>query len=412
MHPGGRRVAVGLLVILVLGAVTAWLLQKDGAEEFHRPQANHAPTPSREAAAEHPARQPNPAKSAPGRTPPGAADEVEERVDAVGSSTMASVLAQLQAIHAIEAQVEVSAQLVENATLAAQKVERYCERTQATRDPTPKPPRSCDRDAGPYLRERIDWADPPLQGSLHLPELLTQRLAAAGYQWVGAISPAEVDVLDFRWMKELQDYDCWRLVVPEVPPKVVRPPSTSFDFPSYVGLMRWAQLRLDQAVRHGDTLAASAEVRHLAQLIAGHQILLSEVSAMKLLEYEAQARQALVASGADPGPWTTPGMAELEERRRLARISATFLYPGVGPEVSRRALECTPAPCTALFEAAWLHRSIGAFSADDTKDTFSALLSRYGCNPTMLHHIDAMGEMSAEVARSTFEGGSPLRHWP
>ena len=92
----------------------------------------------------------------------------------------------------------------------------------------------------------------------------------------------------------------------------------------------------------------------------------------------------------------------------MGRVAANFAFPGVDPDVTRRALECAPVPCTALLEASWVHASIGRFSPSDTAASISRQRQSYGCNEDLVRRIESHGGLDVERARTMFEGTNAL----
>lgn len=322
------------------------------------------------------------------------------------SSTAASFLEQLIAIHAIASQADVSLFLEDNAALAAKHVARFCKESSEL-GPSPFHDGPHLRDAAERMASESDWAEPERFGRLHLPDPLADRVSAAAERWPEVLNAADFSTLDFSWLGGLAAFDHWSLVQakPWVDPPI---PDLVFAIPNYVTLMRWAKLRWAQALARGDVTVAASELRHLAALIRSHQILLAEMVSIQFLVIEREAYDAALRRGLDVSGWQPADEAEVQNRRRLTRVEASFLFPGVDPAVMRQALSCAPAPCVALGEAAWVHVTIGAFSPDDSGAAFWSLADGAECDHDLINSIRAGAPMSAERARQVFEGTSPF----
>lgn len=319
------------------------------------------------------------------------------------SPRAASLIEQLIAIHAIASQADVSAYLEHNAELAAERIDAFCAEAKKL-PPAPLLRESPHlRDAAPYLGPRVDWNAPPRSGSLHLPEDVAERADAEG--WLDAITPSDVAPVDFGWLRELAAFDHWSLAPRQPAPG--EPFDAVIELPDYLQFRRWARLRFHQALRSGDLLQASSEVRHLADLLYDQGFVLAVQYAAMLLEVERSAYELARARGLNVDGWTPASAEDLKRFRRLDRVAYGFLMPGVDPEISRRALTCVPSPCSALLEGAWAHVTVGEFAPRSTTDEFWTLPSS-NCSAGLLRQIRGAEGRSAEEAKEMLSDASPL----
>jgi hypothetical protein len=323
----------------------------------------------------------------------------------------ATLIEQLIAVHAIASQAEVSDSLQKNADLAAKEVEHYCEEARKASEQMPFKDSTRQKDAASYLAPRVDWVTrPPRLGTLHLPKPLTDRVEAAGKAWLGAITAADVAGLDFSWMTDLRAFDSWGLTSdgPAADPEIVMPEGDWPPLPNYSLFTTYTKLRLAQALGTGAFIEASTDIHHIADLLHGQGMLISEMVAIHALKLERVAFDSAVAQHLNVSGWTPFPIEDLDRLRGVERYSFSFFWPGVDPKVMKKALSCTPTPCAALAEGTWSHALIGDLSPDDTRGSFQKLADSANCDQGLLQSIRESPSLSVEKAREGFAGPSPL----
>ena len=403
-----------ILIVAVAGAallLLAWLLRGAPAEDSVPLPVGATPAPP---ASPRDAKGPAAAATSPQRArppAPSAAQSDSTRVASTDGGPRASgnpamfgkVVGLVQSFALGEA-------LAKNAADADRYVDKLCEEHQKLSD---KPPLKTlphrDRDAAVFMAPLADYEKPLDQppGKLHLPDELRQRIGSYGAEWPARIDPRDAAGLDFSWLTALQQFDHWSVLAAgrlrDLPPgNAMRDP-----IPNYASLMAWAKLRLALSIRSGDALAASAEVRHLADLIRSQQYLIGEMVGLALYRFDAQARAAAVAAGASVDGWPQADPAQLDRYRATAFSSLYFTYPGVNPETVKKAVACTPAPCSALLEGAAASKSFGHYGATDNLPLIHELSRNLGCDEALLSRTaesqeipvgDALESLSEEMA--------------
>ncbi len=402
-----RILIVGLVTLIV--AVVSWLA---GGEPPHRLAAQRAatplPLPSALAPTTAPA-EPRAPQGGPRAAPParGSTSASGGRTSTVTSSNEAAgIFGQLQAIHRVASQMDVSTYLERNAELAAKHVDRFCD--EARKAPRPYTPSTRSEDAATFLAPRIDWAtEPPIEGTLHLPASITQLLSAEG--WEEKIADLDLSGLEPRWLAELLPFDYWELTTAGPPSGLAPGADFGSTLPLYPFFVHWTKLRFARAFRFGDFLEASREVRHLADLLNTQNVVLAQVIAAILLKVEERAFLVATRRGLSVPGWAPAGTAEdLDRLRRIDRVSYAFFLPGVSEKVMARALECTPARCTAITEGAWSHATVGDLSSYDTREGFGRIVEESGCQGPLLTKIRASQTFSLHEAHVQYEGPSPI----
>ena len=286
--------------------------------------------------------------------------------------------------------------LAKNAADADAYVDKLCEehRKLGEKNPLRDLPKR-QRDAAFFLAPLIDYEAPldkPV-GRLHLPDELRQRIASYGPDWPTRIDARDAAGLDFSWMSALAQFDHWSVLAAgrlrDVPPgNAYREP-----IPNYIGLQVWSKLRLAMALRDGDVLSASNEVRHLADLIRSQQLLIGEMVGLAIYRIDAHARTYAKAAGASIDDWPEAEGEQFNRYRATSFSSIYFAYPGVKPETLKRAMECTPAPCSALLEGAVASRSFGHYGATDNLPLIQELSANKGCDADLLARAVASQEV-------------------
>lgn len=301
--------------------------------------------------------------------------------------------------------------LATNAQNADRYVDRLCDEAQKlSARPTMPTPGAGKRDAAELMAPLMDYEkplhDPP--GRLHLSEERRKRLADYGNAWMVKITDRDLEGLDFAWLSSLAAFDHWTLLGAGP----LRDQSFSDFFtspiPNYGVLQQWAKLRYAAGLRRGDLPAASAEVRHLADLVRSQRILIAEMVAVALYRLDARAREIAAASGADLSTWPAVDPAQLDRQRRLGFASMYFTYPGVSPETLRKAVRCMSAPCSALVEGVGAHRAFGAYGMTDNLALLAQLAQEQGCESAVFERVrnsrevpagEALEALSSEVDR-------------
>jgi hypothetical protein len=287
--------------------------------------------------------------------------------------------------------------LSKNAANADAYVDRLCAESRALRErPALRDSHTRERDAAAFMAPLIDHEkpldDPP--GRLHLPDELRARINSYGPDWT-QISDRDLAGLDFSWMSALRQFDHWTVLgagrLRDVPlGNVYRDP-----IPNYVSLMLWSKLRFALGIRRGDSTVASAEVRHLADLIRSQGILLGEMIAVALYKMDARARELAAAAGADVADWGELEADHLERYRRTTFASIFFTFPGVSPATVKKALGCMPSPCVALAEGAGANRSFGAYGATDNLTLVEEMAASHRCEDALIARAVGSQEVAA-----------------
>lgn len=402
MLPAVRtRLAVGLLLVAILGAAVWFALEE--------PAASAAP-------AERRAALPEPVRSAPSPSPRligtvGAvaiadevtAAEVPAPADA-GPVVTAAPSPDDAGSDAARAEA-LQAWLRRNAAAAEKHVDRYCAESKKVAALEGFSPRPRTRDAAIFMAVRVDWENGRI-GLLHLPASLTQRMGNPPMSW-RQFTPADYAGLDFGWMHELLDYDYWSLSG-DGPLKDLDSASyVDAPIPNYVGLQGWAKLRLLKGRHDGDLVQASVEVRHLGELCGSSGTLIGEMIRLALYGIE---RGFWEASGLTP-PEPPPTADEVQRLRQSAFAGLYFLYPGVPRAVRLKALACIPSRCAALTEA------IGATAAlrdflPGTEAELQWLLAQEPCDRDQATRLSRGRALSlAELAEIYPAEGPPIERW-
>lgn len=292
--------------------------------------------------------------------------------------------------------------LAKNAANADAYVDKLCDEARKLREHPALPQHDeRNRDAANFMEPLIDYEkpldDPP--GRLRLPEARRERLASYGTEWPAKLTLADLAGLDFGWMTEALQYDHWTLLTAGRL-RVLPVQGNTFNdpIPNYLSLMQWSKLRLGLGLRRGDVLAASKEVRHLADLIRTQHILIAEMIAVAVYGVDAHARRAAVAAGQDVSAWPVVDDDQRLRHRRATFGSMYFAYPGVSPATVRRAVACMPSPCPALLEGASANRAFGAFASVDNFALVGELARERGCESAVLERIALSKQVSAAEA--------------
>jgi len=166
--------------------------------------------------------------------------------------------------------------------------------------------------------------------------------------------------------------------------------------------MLWSKLRFALALRTGDLTGASAQVRHLADLIRSQGILLGEMDAVAIYKMDARARQLAVAAEVDVSGWDQFEVDQLERYRRTAYASVFFTFPGMRPETVKKALDCMLSPCVAILEGAGANRSFGAYAPVDNLPLLQEIAAARGCESALIARAvdseELVGDEALEAA--------------
>ncbi len=160
--------------------------------------------------------------------------------------------------------------LRKNAADAEAFVDQLCAESRILRErPLFRAPQGYERDAAPFLVPLIGY-EKPLDyppGQLQLMDELRTHLKSYGSDWLTKITDQDLAGVDFSWMAMLKQFDHWSMLgagrLGDVPAgDLFRDPLLN-----YYDLTLWSKLRFAMGLRRGDLLAASAEVRHVADLM-------------------------------------------------------------------------------------------------------------------------------------------------
>jgi hypothetical protein len=375
-----RGIFVTALVVVAMAAGLFWLLRSEAPAE----QRQLEPRPTN-------------GKTAPGSAiaqPKGGSALAAAKASAPASGEGAggfggkeeappNLLAQIAALHGMVTSADIAAYLQKNADLAAKHVDDFCKQAKQLPQRAPFGDSRRLRDASSYLVNRVDWEGspegPPRSGALHLPQPLVDKLGAAGDAWPQAITDADLQGLDFSWLRELQGYDTWDLAAVGPLKDFTGNDLFAAPLPLYSFSTRWMKLRFAQALRTGDLLEASAEAHHLADLLHAQGMLIADMYAVALLRIDRTAWEAASAQGLNVAGWTPTSTDDLDSFSKLTRASPNFFFPGVAPDVMARALECAPAPCSALTEASWMQVAVGEFAPTDNSKDFWPMAEKQSC---------------------------------
>jgi hypothetical protein len=310
---------------------------------------------------------------------------------------------------------DLSKLLEKNAALAEMNVDRYCAETSKL----PKhvfddlPDGGQQRDAAYLMEPLVTWnTHPPREGLLALPPALVDRIRAAGTDWPTALTARDAAGLDFSWMAQLQGYDDWSLATVGA----VADTASTIDplwspIPDYGVLTAYAKLRLVQALQQGDTAAALAQVRHLANIVASNGILIAQIQAARLISLE-QPFLAATARPEDPPPDSNAPVLDsawLKRFRDLSLAGAEFALPGVDDAVFKKAMACVPDPCATISEAISMRVELRRISDQIDDPSFWSYAKQQSCDQNLVALLSATPSGSIEeLAREIGEGPSTL----
>jgi hypothetical protein len=268
-----------------------------------------------------------------------------------------------------------------NADEAEKNIDEFCADAKKL-EHLPPMPSGADHDASPFLNVRLDWeGNTRPNGWLHLSEALRQRIESYGIGWPVAITDEDVAGLDFSWMSELQKYDHWDLMA-EGPLREYRELDLyRAPMPSFTELFLWTKLRIARAARIGDFAATSADIHQLVALLRTTQTVVGDMVSVQLLNIE---RVGFSAEGARVPDGLAVAEDDTDLERRVGRSAMYFFFPGVSPEVMKKA-----SGCNKRFRCAPLLEGLGArvtSLADDNAPVLS-MIEAAGCSPSQMQWI-------------------------
>lgn len=308
-----------------------------------------------------------------------------------------------------EAQAAVDDWLDANAAAARDQLDRFCEQSALLKGTVLVPPRVRVSDAAYFMGVRVGFerAERP-PGLLMLPKDVSARLQSYGAEWPSRIAPTDLRGLDFAWMRQAMEFDHWTLTSDgpsrSAEPKTLWEEST----PNYFVLLEWSKLRLAAGLANGDVGQASKEVRHLASLVHSQDILLAQMFSLSLIGVDQNARRAAESRGIDVTGW--PSVRE-EDRATASGLIISgygFLVPKVPPELQRKAIECSNAPCAGIVEAIALHAALGGF-VSGSADSLSDAAKRHGCDLALVGRASRTPQLDSAGAHSMKDSPLPVR---
>lgn len=162
-------------------------------------------------------------------------------------------------------------------------------------------PSSGDKDAGPFLNDKIHWqiGDIAHRGSLVLPEFIHKEM---NKDWVIKKPLFKKMGINFQWMKELEKFDVWNTEENSPAyPEGKKYQTYAFPVPTYKDLITWGKLRYLYGKETGDVQGALKEVRHLMRLIYTNDYLISSMVTVNMLKIENQFEEILTPK--EMGNW-------------------------------------------------------------------------------------------------------------
>ena len=304
--------------------------------------------------------------------------------------------------------LEVGRFLAENAKHADEWVDRLCDEARRLREKpaVAEPPKEPERDAAAFMAPLMDYESPldTPPGRLHLQEELRARLAGYGADSFLRMTDVDLAGLDFAWMTALGQFDHWSLLGAGQLRDWTGDDWFTTPIPNYIYLQWWVKLRYALAFRRGDLLQASAEVRHLADLIHSQGLLVGDTIALATYGLDARARELAAAAGRDVSGWPVGDLSQLRLQRRMTFGSMYFAYPGVKPETVRKAAGCMPSPCTSLIEAEGANKVLRQFAASDNLALVAELARAQGCEQAALDRAAASRALPSGEALDALVG--------
>jgi hypothetical protein len=209
-------------------------------------------------------------------------------------------------------------------------------------------------DAGRVLNSLVPWShvgapNITTAGTLHLPEVLPASVEKLDF---ARAEQRDLHGLDTTWMSTLGAFDHWAI---DTAP--ARNDLASFDVftaptPDFLFLQRSAKIRAIAGYLRNDVRGASADIQHLAQLLASTDLLVGTIVAASLLNIDRKLIEADAARApaSDHSWWHGFGADDVQRLRRAAFGSLQFV--GVlTPEAHWALLDgSTPFDCVGLQE--------------------------------------------------------------
>ncbi len=155
---------------------------------------------------------------------------------------------------------------------------------------------------GAYINNQILWVSSngelikPTVLILDLPEDVIDNLKSwgEGIGWVKHFNELSYEEIDLKWMTELLRYDHWNLNL-DSPIEEYFESASNYPFsvpmPKLDLLLQFVKVRLMYGLSVNNTLRASKEIRHLAQLFSTTGYLSMEIAALKILKFEQIAHR-------------------------------------------------------------------------------------------------------------------------
>ncbi len=306
---------------------------------------------------------------------------------------------------------EIRKALAKNAAAAERNVDKYCEQSRKmARLKAFAPPASRSKDAALYMASRIDW-EGGVVGSLHLPAVLTDRMANGG--WV-TLPASSYNGLEFSWMTQVLEYDTWAMSTTGPMRDNENINFLEAQIPNFISLQQWSKLRLLKGAHESDLTRAVLEVEHLADLCGSTGLLIGEMIRVAIYGIE----QKFYAERGLPLPPGLPTIAEAQSYRRAAFAGMYFMWPGVPKAVREKALECGAAKCSAITEGLGMNAGLRAM-LPEARETLDWLLQQKPCDQTLAEKIarsppaspgtvaQQLGDMPSIDDLLNPDGGSP-----
>jgi hypothetical protein len=246
-------------------------------------------------------------------------------------------------------------------------------------------------DAAAFMNSQIDYERPldKPPGLLHLPDVLLERVRGYGAAWPARVTAGDLAGLDFSWLTQLQQYDSWSLLASGPLASYPVGDVLYYPLPNYSSVTIRAKLRYALGLAGGDVAQASREVLHLAELIRGQGLLVSELSAVQLYRIDGEARAAATQMGLDVSGWTPLDPALRVDWRDMANAGRLFTLPDVSPDVVRKALDCMPSPCPAIVEGVSMGKALSVYGETDNVPLLLQLGAEHGCESELLSRLGA-----------------------
>ena len=151
-----------------------------------------------------------------------------------------------------------------------------------------------------------------------------------------AVTPEQLDRIDFSWMRSLRDYDRLSGELGGPMPWGTHVYSPASKFPYY-----FVRLRVLRAANRGDWDDSVKDIEALATLMHSTSSPDDDVEGAKMLELELQTIEKLRAGGAKvPQGLSLPKPQQVKLHAALVNDAFRFVAPGVSPEAQQKAFDC------------------------------------------------------------------------